>query len=220
MLDPLEEIQAICEKYNLWHHVDAAYGGAGILIPELRELYTGIEKSDSLIFDAHKWLSVPMAASLFITRHRDILGQTFRITADYMPKEAEGMGVNDPFSHSLQWSRRFTGLKLYMAMLTFGWDGYGEILKHQLEMGDLLRTMLRDHGWKIYNPTRLPVVLFGNPADESEDFIKSTCKHVLNSGRAWISVYTLQGKPTLRACITNYNTKKDDLITLVNLLNN
>jgi len=219
VIDPLEGIQVICNKYKLWHHVDAAYGGSGILLPELKTLYHGIEKSDSLIFDAHKWLSVPMAGSLFITKHKEILRQTFRITADYMPKEAEGMEVNDPFTHSLQWSRRFTGLKLYMSLLVFGWDGYKEILQHQVRMGKSLREKLQKTGWKIYNSTKLPVVLFGNPDNESEEFVRSTCNRVLKSGKAWISVYSLQGKPTLRACITNYNTTEEDLDNLVKALN-
>lgn len=218
IIDPLEDIQSICENFHIWHHVDAAFGGAGILLPELKPLFSGIEKSDSLIFDAHKWLSVPMAGSLFITRHKEILNQTFSITADYMPKEAEGLDINDPFSHSLQWSRRFTGLKLYMSMMIFGWEGYASILRQQVEMGNILRKKLSAAGWKIYNTTELPVVIFGNPRDKSEAFVRRTCNQVLKSGEAWISVYSLAGKPCLRACITNYNTSDENIDKLIEVL--
>lgn len=218
VIDPLDEIETVCRKFNLWHHVDAAYGGAGILVPGLKPLFSGIEKSDSLIFDAHKWLSVPMAGSMLITRHKNILSQTFRTTAGYMPKEAEGMQVIDPFSHSLQWSRRFTGLKLYLSLLVFGWDGYAEILQHQINMGRLLKEKLSQGGWKIYNNTELPVALFGHPRNESPEFVNIVCKNVQKSGNAWISTYLMQGLPALRACITNYNTGSEDIDNLINEL--
>lgn len=220
VFDPLDEIQTVCDTHHLWHHVDAAYGGGGILLPELRKWYKGIERSDSLIFDAHKWLSVPMAGSLFITRHPEILSRTFRTTADYMPKEAEGMGIEDPFAHSLQWSRRFTGLKLYLALLVFGWEGYRDILRHQVQMGALLRKKLLSAGWKVYNDTPLPVILFGHPSNETAEFVRQACNQVLQAGRSWISVYTLQGQATLRACITNYRTEEEDLDQLMEGLDN
>jgi len=219
VIDPLDEINSVCRKFNLWHHVDAAYGGAGILVPELKSLFSGIEKSDSLIFDAHKWLSVPMAGSMFITRHKNILSQTFCTTAGYMPKEAEGMEVIDPFSHSLQWSRRFTGLKLYLSLLVLGWTGYAEILQHQVNMGRLLKEKLMQAGWEIYNDTELPVALFGNPENESPEFVNFVCQNVQQSGKAWISTYLMQGMPALRACITNYNTGPEDIGNLINELN-
>ena len=218
VIDPLPEIEGICRGYQLWHHVDAAYGGAALLSDELAPFFTGLSDADSITFDAHKWLSVPMAGSLFITRRRRILEQTFRITADYMPKEAERMNIEDPYAHSLQWSRRFTGLKLYMSLLIFGWEGYAEILRKQTEMGNLLRRKLTGSGFTIYNQTPLPVILFGKEGYEHDEGVKSLCDKVLKSGVAWISVYNMQGLPTLRACITNYMTEEEDLDMLLNEL--
>ena len=101
-IDSLTSLADIAQRHDLWFHVDAAYGGAAILDPQLQPFLAGIERSDSITFDAHKWLSVPMGASMFLTSHRDILGQTFRITTDYMPKDAGELTITDPFTHSVQ----------------------------------------------------------------------------------------------------------------------
>jgi len=121
-IDDLNELASIAERYSLFYHIDAAWGGAAVLNAAMRPWVSGIEKADSVTFDVHKWLSVPMSASMFITRHRDLLSKTFRITTDYMPKEAEDLEITDAFTHSIQWSRRFIGLKLYMSMVVFGWE--------------------------------------------------------------------------------------------------
>ncbi len=97
---------------------------------------------------------------MFITRHREILGKTFRITTDYMPRDAENLEITDPYAHSIQWSRRFIGLKLYLSMLVFGWKGYSDVIGHQVEMGNLLRAVLKENGWMVMNHTPLPLVCF------------------------------------------------------------
>src|SRR6185312_8938244 len=82
-IDPLPEIAAIAKNEKLWFHVDAAWGGAIALVPEMRPLLAGIERADSITFDAHKWLSAPMGAGIFLTRHPKILGRTFRMETAY-----------------------------------------------------------------------------------------------------------------------------------------
>jgi len=160
IIDPLPALADLCARERLWLHVDAAWGGAAALVPEMRSVLAGIERADSITFDAHKWLSVPMGAGIFLTRHRDILDRTFRITTEYMPREAEGMEVTEPYTHSMQWSRRFIGLKVFLTLAVAGWDGYAAAIRHQAAMGDLLRRELSENGWEIVNPTALPVVCF------------------------------------------------------------
>ena len=218
-IDPVKEIDSVAREYGMWHHADAAWGGAVALSSRYRHLVDGIELADSITFDAHKWMSVPMAAGMIITRHRSALLETFRITADYMPKEGKEFDIVDPFAHSIQWSRRFTGLKLFMAMLVYSWEGYEKVINSQFETGDLLRNKLRAAGWKIYNNTKLPIVNFGL-ADMEGNPEKAArfCRRVTDSGKVWISVYNTGGISTLRACITNYNTKEKDLNILIHTL--
>ncbi|MCB0558590.1 MAG: aminotransferase class V-fold PLP-dependent enzyme [Lewinellaceae bacterium] len=219
-IDPIPEIANLTERYGLWLHVDAAYGGAVILDEEKKHLLQGIDRAHSITFDAHKWLSAPMGAAMFLTREPEILSRSFRITADYMPKEAQSMPVTDPFTHSIQWSRRFTGLKLYLSVLFFGWEGYGQMINRQNQIGDFLKEELRKNGWKMYNDTELPIACFMDPRyQQTAGFARAVCDKVLQSGKAWISVYPVGGVETLRACITNYASGEEEILKLVTLLN-
>jgi glutamate/tyrosine decarboxylase-like PLP-dependent enzyme len=220
VIDPLPELANAAESENLWLHADAAWGGAAALVPELRPLLDGIERADSITLDAHKWLSVPMAAGVYLTRHPEILGRTFRIAAAYLPPKADG--VEDPVAHSIQWSRRFIGLKLFLSLAVAGWDGYAEAMRHMTNMGAELRRELVANGWEIANDTPLPVVCFNdarNPERNSAEELENIVSDVVASGQAWISTTRVgAGKPVLRACITNYLTTSGDLNILVSAL--
>lgn len=220
VIDPLPELAEAAASENLWLHADAAWGGAAALVPELRPLLNGIERADSITLDAHKWLSVPIAAGVYLTRHADILGRTFQIAAAYVPPKADG--VEDPLAHSLQWSRRFIGLKLFLSLSVAGWDGYAQAMRHMTEMGAELRRELAANGWNIANATPLPVVCFTdarNPQRNSAEELEAIVRDVVSSGHAWISTTRIgAGQPVLRACITNYRTTAEDLNILIRAL--
>jgi glutamate/tyrosine decarboxylase-like PLP-dependent enzyme len=221
-LDPIGAIADVAERERIWMHVDAAWGGAVALVPELAALLDGVARADSITFDPHKWLSVPMGAGLFLTRHPDLLGRAFSISTGYMPPAAGHPATADPYTHSMQWSRRFIGLKVFMSLLVAGWDGYAAVLRHQIAMGDRLRERLIAGRWHILNATPLPIVCFDDTTRVSrqEDHLKTILQQVLDSGRAWISLTSLDGRiPALRACITNYRTGEADVDALIDILN-
>jgi aromatic-L-amino-acid decarboxylase len=219
-IDDLPSIRKITDDYKLWFHVDAAYGGAAVLNSDLKQYLNGISFSDSITFDAHKWLSVTMGTSMMITRHKDILSKTFRITTEYMPKEANDLEIIDPFTHSLQWSRRAYGIKLYLALMIFGWNGFKETIGYQTEIGKKLKSKLIQSGWKIMNSSPFPVICFTDEKQkDSRHFIHVIMKNILSSRKYWLSVYPISGTPTLRACITNYNTSEKDIDELIEELN-
>jgi glutamate/tyrosine decarboxylase-like PLP-dependent enzyme len=222
VIDDLAAISEIAVKESLWFHTDAAWGGAAAFVPEMRKLLTGIEQADSITFDAHKWLSVPMGAGIFLTRHNQILSEACRITTDYMPRDASAFGVNDPFAHSMQWSRRFIGLKVFLSLAVAGWEGYAAAIRHQTAMGDFLRRELEKSDWEIVNHTPLPVVCFRDKKSgtgKTEDFLMKVANEAVSSGKAWISLTRLNAEtPVLRACITNYRTAESDIRFLVRLV--
>lgn len=220
IVDPISKIADIAVKEKIWFHVDAAWGGAAVFVPELQELLQGIERSDSITFDAHKWFSVPMGAGIFLTRHTKILEKTFALQTDYMPKDGEGLQVINPYTHSIQWSRRFIGLKVFLSLLVAGWKGYADVIHHQYEMGRLLRQELEKSGWEIINKTKLPVVCFtSNFNQKLVNAVETLAQTILDSGEAWISTTKMNSIPVLRACITNYRTSEGDIKKLVKLLN-
>jgi glutamate/tyrosine decarboxylase-like PLP-dependent enzyme len=217
-IDPLPALADEAADQHLWYHVDAAWGGGAAFVPELAGLLCGTERADSITFDAHKWLSVPMGAGLFLTRHTDILDKTFRVSTAYMPRDAAGLDIIDPHLHSMQWSRRFIGLKVFLSLLVAGWDGYAEAIRHQTRMGAMLRSGLAEEGWEIVNDTPLPVVCFAKPgatAAAHQDIVA----RIVRSGEAWISTTAVAGNRTvLRACITNYRTQESDIRALITLM--
>ena len=213
MIDPLRECAEIAERSRIWFHVDAAWGGAAAFVPEMRGLLAGMELADSITFDAHKWLSVPMGAGVYLTRHTDILDRTFRTETAYMPREAKGLDVVDPHLHSMQWSRRFIGAKVFLSLLAAGWEGYAAAIRHQTEMGALLRRRLEENGWTVHNRTQLPICCFTDPGGADPHAI---AMRVVESGEAWISTTVLGGRITaLRACITNFSTGAPDIEALL-----
>ncbi len=133
-IDPLPELARFCKSEDLWFHVDAAWGGAAIISPRLRSHLDGIEAADSITCDAHKWFSVPMGAGMFFCRHPDAVARAFRAETSYMPGKTAGL-VLDPYTSTMQWSRRFIGLKLFLSLAQYGESGYIEMIEHQARMG-------------------------------------------------------------------------------------
>lgn len=216
-VDPILELASIAQRERIWFHIDAAWGGAAALAPSVAHLLTGMEQADSITFDAHKWLSVPMGAGIFLTRHSNILSRTFATQTAYMPKEAAGLDIVDPHLHSMQWSRRFIGLKVFLSLAVAGWDGYGDAIEHMIELGDLMRSELISSGWSLKNDTELPVICFTDPKGGNPQEIAN---RLLASQQAWCSTTLLRGtEQVLRACVTNYNSSADDVRALVQALN-
>ncbi len=218
-IDDLHAIATLCETHDMWFHVDAAYGGALVLSADKHRYLAGIERSDSITMDIHKWFSVPMGISVFLTANPTILHQAFSVTTAYMPKKGEQPKEIDPYVHSIQWSRRFMGLKLHLPLLLFGWKGYQEVIDGQMEQADLLRQVLIDEGWTVHNETVLPIVCFSHPTLQAKsDQTQKLVDGIVRTGKAWISTYPIGEKLCLRACITNYNTDQKAITDLMNLL--
>jgi glutamate/tyrosine decarboxylase-like PLP-dependent enzyme len=206
-IDPLPGLARFCESEDLWFHVDAAWGGAAIMSPRLRSYLAGIEAADSITCDAHKWFSVPMGAGMFFCRHPDAVGEAFRAQTSYMPMKTAGP-VLDPYTSSVQWSRRFVGLKLFLALAQHGEAGYVEMIEHQTRMGDVLREALKRAGWHIVNTTPLPLVCFTRVGLVTANFLAALYERQI----AWMSEVRLgDGAPVLRACITSFRTAESDI---------
>ena len=219
-IDDLVSIRKIADKYKLWFHVDAAYGGAAVLNEDLKPVMEGIQFSDSITFDAHKWISMPMGIGMFVTSHPHILKKTFDVKTKYLPKEKADNLMPHPYGHSIQWSRRFMGLKLYLSLLFLGWEGFSEMVGSQAKMGHYLKEKLIQNDWLITNDTPLPVICFTDEEFISdEDFTKLVARNIVNSGKSWITTYPANGILSIRTSISNYSTTKNDVDELIEELN-
>jgi glutamate/tyrosine decarboxylase-like PLP-dependent enzyme len=206
-IDPLPDLARFCRSEDLWLHVDAAWGGAAVLSPRLRGHLAGIDAADSITCDAHKWFSVPVGAGMFFCRHSDAVGKAFRAQGSYMPGKTAGPVV-DPYTTSVQWSRRFIGLKLFLALAHQGESGYIEMIEHQARMGDVFRRSVEAAGWRVVNRTPLPLVCFTRDGLVASKLLAALYERQI----AWMSEVRLGGEaPVVRACVTSFRTTESDI---------
>lgn len=209
-IDPLHELAALCRTEELWLHADAAWGGLAVLSDVLRPHVAGLELADSVTWDAHKTLPVPMGAGMFFCRWRDHSAAPFAVTTGYVP--ASDADEPDPYTRTIQWSRRFIGLKVFLTLAELGADGIAALIEHQVAMARLLREELTGRGWRIMSDSPLPLVCF------IRDGVRpaALAQAVADSGRSWISEVRLpNGANWLRACITHHQSSPDDVRALV-----
>lgn len=210
-IDPLHDLAELARREDLWLHVDAAWGGIAALHRGLRTWLEGIELADSVTWDAHKTLPIPVGTGMIFTRERRWVERAFAVQTGYVP----AADADDAYRTSVQWSRRFAGLKVFMTLAQLGAGGIEDMVARQLATADELRRRLRARGWAIRNRTPLPLVCFSRQDLDAE----AAAAHVVDSGRAWISSVQLpEGPRWLRACITHPQTGSEHIEALLEAL--
>ena len=214
MIDPLSACADIAQQDGLWYHVDAAWGGAALASNRLRPLLAGIERADSITIDAHKWFATTMGCALFITRRGALLSEAFHASTSFMPSSVSDV---DPYLNSVQWSRRFLGLRLFLALAAAGWEGLGAHVERSVEVIERVKEQLVRSGWSVANESALAVLDLVPPAELGD--VRSLVRRVVASGRAWVAPTTFEGRDVVRICATNGETSLEDVQALVTALN-
>ena len=132
-VDPLAEIAAICSKYKVWLHVDAAYAGPALLLPEYRWMMEGIEQADSFVFNPHKWMFTNFDCSAYYVKDAQSLIKTFEILPEYLKTGTRGQ-VNDYRDWGIQLGRRFRALKLWFVIRGYGLSGLRDKLREHIRL--------------------------------------------------------------------------------------
>jgi len=210
MVDPLAPCADIAREHGLWYHVDAAWGGAAICSERLRGQLAGIELADSVTIDAHKWLATTMGCGMYITRHARVLNEAFTVGADFMPSTASSI---DPYLNTVQWSRRFMGLRLFLALGAAGWSGYAAHVERAVAVIERIRERLVALGWSAPNDSQLAVLCAVPPPGSAP--IREIVRRVLASRRAWVAVATYEGREVIRICVTHGEVSLTDVEELV-----
>ncbi len=213
MVDPLIPCADIAREHGIWFHVDAAWGGAALACDELRSCLAGMEQADSITIDAHKWFATTMGAGMFLTRHPSALSSVFHVSTTFMPSEIRNL---DPYVVSAQWSRRFVGLRLFLSLAAAGWEGYAAHLRRSIRLIGLLREELAERGWKIVNDSPLGVLCVEPPAGDRA--AREIAGEVVASGHAWVAPAKLEGRDTIRICVTHGEAGTADIEQLVDAL--
>ena len=215
-IDPLVDLADFCRGEGLWLHADAAWGGMAVLSDTLRSHVEGLERADSITWDAHKTLPVPMGAGMFFCRWPRWSEAAFAVRTGYVPDPQPGTA--DPYQTTLQWSRRFIGLKVFLTLAVLGQAGVAALVDGQAAMGRRLREALAAEGWDLRNDSPLPLVCF-TPRGASPRAASAIARAVVAEGLAWVSeVHRPRGGPWLRACITHHETGPEDVEALVEAL--
>jgi glutamate/tyrosine decarboxylase-like PLP-dependent enzyme len=214
MIDPLHACADIAQQQKLWLHVDAAWGGAALASNRLRAALGGIERADSMTIDAHKWLATTMGCAIFITRRGELLSEAFHASTSFMPSSISGV---DPYLNSVQWSRRFLGLRLFLSLAAAGWEGLGAHVERAVAIAAIIKERLMASGWSIANDSPLAVLDAIPPAQLGD--ARTLVRRVVTSGRAWVAPATFEGRDVVRICVTNGETTMQDVGELLAALN-
>ena len=219
-VDPVPAIAEICQRYGLWLHVDAAYGGAAALLPTHRQILSGCEHADSLVVNPHKWLLTPIDCSLLYTRRPDDLKQAFSLVADYLrTSETEVINLMD---YGLSLGRRFRALKLWMVIRAYGREGLSRIIEGHINEAQWLAQQIdAAPGWERLAPVPFSTVCFRHvPPDVSnlETHNASIIDRVNTSGQAFLASTTLNGQYVIRVAIGNFATTHEHVARVWELL--
>jgi aromatic-L-amino-acid decarboxylase len=211
-VDPVSEIADVCERYGLWLHVDAAYGGVAAILPEMRWIMNGVDRADSVVVNPHKWLFTPVDLSAFYCRRLDVVEAAFSLVPDYL-RTSEGDEVRNYMNYGPQLGRRFRALKLWFVLRTFGREGIEARLRQHIAFAQTFAAWVdADPAWELMAPTPFSTVSFrAHPANVGEAklnaFNESVESHVNGTGEAFVAHTMLNGRVVLRLAIGNLRTE-------------
>jgi aromatic-L-amino-acid decarboxylase len=206
-VDPVDELADACEDAGAWLHVDAAYAGSAWVCPELRWSQAGVDRADSLVVNAHKWLFTPMDCSLLWSRRPDDLRRAFSLVPEYLRTSEEVDSLSD-YGPAL--GRRFRSLKLWAVLRCYGREGLQARIREAVRLAELFEGWVRDEpGWEICAPRHFSLVCFRREASDDEN--EQIVERVNRSGELFLSHTRLDDRYVLRLAIGNERTGEEDV---------
>ena len=218
-IDPLEAVADYCQAEGIWLHVDAAYGGFAIVTDKGKRLLAGIERADSIGLDAHKWFFQPYETGCLLVKDASTLENVFALHHDVLQDTVWGTNHPNFADRSLQLSRSFRALKVWMSVQTFGLAAFRRAVSQGMELAARAEAYVRASPiLAITNPASLGIVCFRikpPDADLDEAALEKINRNVLArvfwEDPAFVSSTSLRGTFSLRLCILNHTTTWDDV---------
>ncbi len=220
-IDPLREIAGIARQYGAWCHIDGAYGALSAIAQ--REKFDGMELADSISLDPHKWLYQPLDCGCLLYRSAEAAQKAFSHSGEYARSlttdPIEGFAF---FEESLELSRRFRALKLWLSLRYHGFAAFRESIRKDIEQAQRLVDAIRSEPrLELVAAGELSAVCFrhrgtdGVSGGELNTFNAALLKRTTQRGNVYLSNALLHGKFCLRACIVNHRTKDADVDRVV-----
>lgn len=205
-VDPLDPIAKICEAHDLWLHIDAAYAGNALLLPEYRWMIKGIERADTFVTNPHKWLFTNFDLSAYFVKDRDALVRTFSILPEYLKTATTGK-VNDYRDWGIALGRRFRALKLWFVLRTYGIEGLQQTLRNHIAWADWFAEQVNGNpNLELVTPLFLNMVCLralqpDRSLEELNDYNQQWLGNINNSGKAYLTHTKVDGKYTIRVVL-------------------
>lgn len=221
-IDPLAPLADLCAEEDLWLHIDGAYGGFGILDPNVAPLYNGIERADSLAIDPHKWLYMPVECGCTLVKDAQAMRDTFSVMPPYL-RDDRALPWFSEFG--VQQTRGFKALKLWMTLQQVGLNGYRDLIARDNAMARALRARIMERAnFEVVSAGPLSITCFRYKPnaymdDEAVDALNRAIPPLVQaSGEAFITTTELDERTVLRACIVNFRTAEADLDRLLDAI--
>jgi aromatic-L-amino-acid/L-tryptophan decarboxylase len=206
-VDPVAAVADACADAGVWLHVDAAYAGSAWVCPELRWSQAGVDRADSLVVNAHKWLFTPMDCSLLWSRRPEDLRRAFSLVPEYLRTSDEVDSLSD-YGPAL--GRRFRSLKLWAVLRCYGREGLQARIRAAVRLAEKFEKWVEDEpGWEVCAPRYFSLVCFRRDASDKQN--EAIVERVNRSGELFLSHTRLDGRYVLRLAIGNERTTEDDV---------
>ncbi|HKP18516.1 MAG TPA: aminotransferase class V-fold PLP-dependent enzyme [Gaiellaceae bacterium] len=207
-VDPVPEIADRCAAAGTWLHVDAAYAGSAMVCPELRWAFEGVDRADSLVVNAHKWMFTPMDCSLLWTSRPAELREAFSLIPEYLRTTDEDAFNISEYGPAL--GRRFRSLKLWAVLRCYGREGLQRRIREAIRLAEVFEGWVREEqGWELCAPRPFSVVCFRRDGSDEEN--EAILERANASGELFISHTRLNGRYVLRLAVGNERTTEGDV---------
>jgi len=211
-VDPLEPVGRICRSHGLWLHVDAAFSGTALILPEKRWMMEGVERADSFVFNPHKWMLTNFDCSAYFVRDPGTLIRTFEIHPEYLKTGVDAQ-VKNFRDWGIQLGRRFRALKLWFVLRHYGVEGLQAIIREHIRLAGLFKAWVEKHPqFQLMAPVPVSLVCFrlndGRNEEELETLNRTFLDRLNATGKLLITQTTLGGKFVLRLAIGSRLTEE------------
>jgi aromatic-L-amino-acid decarboxylase len=214
-VDPVPAIADICARYDIWLHVDGAYGGHAGIVPEYRHFIEGCERAHSMVINPHKWLFTPIDISVFYTRHPEVLRDALSLVPEYLRSNQNERALNY-MDYGVPLGRRFRALKLWFVMRYFGHERITALIRNHIQMTRELAAEIERHPWfELTAPVPMSLICFRMKGDDERT---RQLHALLDTAGVFLGQTVIAGKFSLRWAIGNIHTTPEDLRTTWNTI--
>ncbi|MFX0085514.1 MAG: pyridoxal phosphate-dependent decarboxylase family protein [Candidatus Hodarchaeota archaeon] len=218
-IDDLNSLADIAKKFNMWFHIDGAFGGLTKLAPKSHYLANGLERADSISIDFHKWLHINYAAGCVLVKNQKDHYDSFALVPEYLTHSTRGAGGAEIWfsDYGVELSGEFKTLKIWMSLKEHGSEKFGRLIEQNIQHARYLTELIeKEEKFELLAPTSMNIVCFrynreGIDQEQLNKLNEEIVLQLQEEGLAVPSHTTLNGNYTIRVAITNHRTKKDDL---------